>query len=131
VKPNGNVHEDPRHEFTGKNILFQAQPAGDAEIAASRAKLLAQRSKRVRLHRDDKVLTAWNGLMISALAKGGAILSEPRYTLAARRASDFILARLYDAKTGVLLRRYRQQDAAIPGFPRRLRLLHSRVARSL
>jgi len=78
--------------------------------------LLAQRSKRVRPHRDDKVLTAWNGLMISALAKGGAILSEPRYTQAARRAADFILARLYNPKSGVLLRRYRQQDAAIPGF---------------
>jgi uncharacterized protein len=116
VKPGGNVHEDPRHEFTGKNILFQAQPADDAAMAASRAKLLAQRAKRVRPHRDDKVLTAWNGLMISALAKGGAILSEPRYTQAARRAADFILTRLYDAKTGILLRRYRQQDAAIPGF---------------
>src|SRR5260370_10404852 len=55
-------------------------------------------------------------LMISAFAKGGAILSEPRYTDAARRAADFVLARLYDPKTGILLRRYRQQDAAIPGF---------------
>ena len=116
VKPSGNVSEDPRHEFKGKNILFQAHPSEDAEIAASKAKLLAQRSKRVRPHRDDKVLTAWNGLMISALAKGGAILSEPRYTQAARRAADFILTRLYDPKTGILLRRYRQQDAAIPGF---------------
>ena len=115
VKPAGNVHEDPRHEFTGKNILFQPQPES-ADIAPAKAKLLAQRSKRVRPHRDDKVLTAWNGLMISALAKGGAILSEPRYTQAARRAADFILARLYNPKSGVLLRRYRQQDAAIPGF---------------
>jgi uncharacterized protein YyaL (SSP411 family) len=70
----------------------------------------------VRPHLDDKVLTAWNGLMISAFAKGGAILSEPRYTAAARRAADFILTRLYDAKSGKLLRRYRQGDAAIPGF---------------
>jgi uncharacterized protein YyaL (SSP411 family) len=116
VKPNGNVHDDPRHEFAGKNILFQAHATEDAEIAASKAKLLAQRSKRVRPRRDDKVLTAWNGLMISALAKGGAILSEPRYTQAARRSADFILSRLYDPKTGVLLRRYRDRDAAIPGF---------------
>jgi uncharacterized protein YyaL (SSP411 family) len=116
VKPSGNVRDDPRHEFTGKNILFQAHATEDAEIAASKAKLLAQRSKRVRPRRDDKVLTAWNGLMISALAKGGAILSEPRYTQAARRSADFILSRLYDPKTGVLLRRYRDKDAAIPGF---------------
>jgi uncharacterized protein YyaL (SSP411 family) len=116
VKPSGNVHDDPRHEFTGKNILFQTHATEDSEIAASKAKLLAQRSKRVRPRRDDKVLTAWNGLMISALAKGGAILSEPRYTQAARRSADFILSRLYDPKTGVLLRRYRDRDAAIPGF---------------
>jgi uncharacterized protein YyaL (SSP411 family) len=54
--------------------------------------------------------------MISAFAKGGAILSEPRYSKAANRAADFILAKLYDPKTRVLLRRYRQGDAAIPGF---------------
>src|SRR5262249_3901593 len=114
---------------TGKNILFQAHSSGEtaehfekpveeiaASIAESKAKLLTLRSKRVRPHLDDKVLTAWNGLMISAFAKGAAILAEPRYTAAARRAADFILARLHDPKTGVLLRRYRQQDAAIPGF---------------
>ena len=93
LRPNGNVREDPHGEFTGKNILFQAHTTEEtaehfekpveeiaASIAASKAKLLAQRSKRVRPHLDDKVLTAWNGLMISAFAKGGAILAEPRYT---------------------------------------------------
>ncbi len=54
--------------------------------------------------------------MISAFALGGAVLDEPRYAEAARRAAEFILERLYDAGTGVLLRRYRQGDAAIPGF---------------
>jgi uncharacterized protein YyaL (SSP411 family) len=116
VEPNGNVREDPHGEFTGKNILYQAYEHQEPEIAASKARLLALRSKRVRPHLDDKVLTAWNGLMISAFAKGGAILGEPRYTQAARRSADFILARMYDPKTGVLLRRYRQRDAAIPGF---------------
>jgi uncharacterized protein YyaL (SSP411 family) len=120
VEPGGNVHEDPHGEFPGKNILYQAQKDEDPEItasiAASKLKLLALRSKRVRPHLDDKVLTAWNGLMISAFAKGGVILAEPRYTQAARNSADFILGRMYDPKTGVLLRRYRQQDAAIPGF---------------
>ena len=117
VEPNGNVHEDPHHEFTGKNILYQADEDEEpASIAELKIKLLALRSKRVRPHLDDKVLSAWNGLMISAFAKGGAILSEPRYTQAARRSADFILGRMYDPKTGVLMRRYRQQDAAIPGF---------------
>ncbi len=129
VKPDGNVREDPRHELTGKNILFQAHSTDDtakhfkktvgeivASIAESKKKLFARRAKRVRPRRDDKVLTAWNGLMISALTKAGAILSEPRYSSAARRTADFLLARLYDEKTGTLLRRYRQQDTAIPGF---------------
>ena len=117
VEPNGNVHEDPHGEFTGRNILYQAEEDEEpASIAESKIKLLALRSKRVRPHLDDKVLTAWNGLMISAFAKGGAILSESRYTQAARRSADFILGRMYDPKTGLLLRRYRLQDAAIPGF---------------
>src|SRR5437879_4587680 len=98
VEPNGNVHEDPHHEFIGKNILYQANEDEPASTAASKLRLLALRSKRVRPHLDDKVLTAWNGLMISAFAKGGAILAEARYTQAARRSADFILRRSYDPK---------------------------------
>jgi uncharacterized protein YyaL (SSP411 family) len=119
VERNGNVHEDPHQEFVGKNILFQAHEPEEemaASIAQWKQKLLAERSKRVRPHLDDKVLTAWNGLAISAFAKGGAVLAEPRYGVAAKRAADFILAKMYDPETGALLRRYRQQDAAIPGF---------------
>ena len=78
--------------------------------------LLEARSKRVRPHLDDKVLTAWNGLMISAFALGGAVLDEPRYAAAARRAAEFLIARMYDPQTGALLRRYRQGEAAIPAF---------------
>src|SRR5262249_34091841 len=70
VERAGNVREDPQQEFTGKNILFEAHeiedPAVAASIAQSKQKLLEERSKRVRSHLDDKVLTAWNGLMISA-----------------------------------------------------------------
>ena len=91
------------------------------------AKLLrAVRSNRVRPHLDDKVLTSWNGLMISAFANGGAGLGEPRYTEAARRAADFMLARMYDQQ-------HREIAAALsPGrrgdirIPRRLRLLSPR-----
>jgi uncharacterized protein len=129
VETQGNVAHDPQGEFAGKNILFEAHTIEETAqhfsksvdevrtaLAAASGKLLAARSKRVRPHLDDKVLTAWNGLMISAFAKGGAILNEPRYSAAATRAAEFILGRMYDATTGVLLRRYRQQDAAIRGF---------------
>src|SRR5206468_2532789 len=68
----GNVEHDPHAEFTGLNILYQArepqagEAARDKEILArSAAKLLEIRSKRPRPHLDDKVLTAWNGLMMS------------------------------------------------------------------
>ncbi|MGH9628236.1 MAG: thioredoxin domain-containing protein [Bryobacteraceae bacterium] len=127
VKPDGNVDEDPHHEFTGRNILYQAHTieetaerfGADVErvsetLRDAQQKLVAERSKRVRPHLDDKVLTSWNGLMISALAKGFQVLGEERYLAAAQRAADFLLSRMYDGN--LLLRRYRAGDAAIPGF---------------
>src|ERR1022692_4726919 len=129
VEQQGNVGNDPHEEFTGKNILYQAhsieetarqfdRPVAEVQAAILQAanKLLEARGARVRPHLDDKVLTAWNGLMISAFAKAGAVLAEPRYADAARRAADFLASRMYDAATGTLLRRYRQGAAAIPGF---------------
>ena len=120
VEPDGNVANDPHAEFTGRNILYQAQeiddPAHQAAVQEAAEKLLAARGKRIRPHLDDKVLTAWNGLMISAFAKAGAVLGEPRHAEAARQAANFVVNRMYDASTGILLRRYRQGDAAIPGF---------------
>jgi uncharacterized protein YyaL (SSP411 family) len=119
VEENGNVPDDPHGEFTGKNILYLRAPLDDAtevELQPAKAALLAIRSKRVRPHLDDKILTAWNGLMISAFAKGAQVLDEPQYLVAAQRAADFILTRLYDSKSGVLLRRYRDGEAAIAGF---------------
>jgi uncharacterized protein len=123
VVDGGNVENDPHGEFTGKNILYQAeihearihetQPA-DTNLEEARRILLEARGKRPRPHLDDKILTSWNGLMISAFAAAGAALNEPRYAEAARRAAEFILERMYSG--GVLLRRYRAGDAAIPGF---------------
>ncbi len=119
VDEHGNVSEDPHEEFTGKNILYLREPLDDAteaEFQSARAALLAIRSKRVRPHLDDKILTAWNGLMISAFAKGAQVLDEPRYLEAAQRAAAFVLTRMYSAESGVLLRRYRDGEAAISGF---------------
>src|SRR5260370_16785125 len=58
VEPNGNVHEDPHGEFTGKNILYQAHESEDPHIAESMNRLLAIRSTRVPPHLDDKLPTA-------------------------------------------------------------------------
>ena len=60
-------------------------------MSSARAKLLEARSKRVAPATDDKVLAAWNGLMISALAQSAQVLDEPRYLIAAREAATFVL----------------------------------------
>ncbi len=84
------------------------------QLEAARAKLLAVRSQRTRPHRDDKVLTDWNGLMIGALACGARVLDEPRYAQAAQEAASFLLERLQE--NGRLLHRYRDGEASIPAF---------------
>jgi uncharacterized protein YyaL (SSP411 family) len=124
VEAHGNVRNDPHAEFTGKNILFEAHTLEETEhhfeaavrtaIGDAVGRLLAERGKRVRPHLDDKILTAWNGLMISAFAKAGAVLGEHRYAEAARRAKEFVVREMY--REGTLLRRYHSGDAAIPGF---------------
>jgi len=84
-------------------------------LETARQQLFAARELRPRPHRDDKVLTSWNGLAIAAMARAGALFEQPRYLQAARRAADFICKDLRRAD-GRLLRRWRRGQAAIPGF---------------
>ncbi|MGD0059116.1 MAG: thioredoxin domain-containing protein [Verrucomicrobiia bacterium] len=82
----------------GLNVLHVATPDA-ARFANERAKLFAVRGKRVRPHRDEKVLTAWNGLMISALSRASQALDEPKYRDAAERAARYLVAnRLKDGQ---------------------------------
>jgi uncharacterized protein len=121
VEPNGNVspESDQQGEFHGQNILILRHDIPDDQriaLAAARQRLFELRARRPRPGLDDKVLVAWNGLMISALARAAQALDDRNYLAAAQRAAGFIHTRLYDAKTGALLRRYRAGDAAIPAF---------------
>lgn len=104
--------------FEGKNIpnlLAQAQFEREPEgIAALRDCVYTYRLDRTVLHRDDKVLTAWNGLALAALAKAGLVLDEPRYLDAACRTVGFLLEKLA-APDGRPLARWRDGDAAHPG----------------
>lgn len=79
----------------------------------NRRRLYEYRAKRAQLHRDDKILVSWNGLMICACAKAGAVLGEKRYVEMASRAEAFIREHL--VKDGRLLVRYRDGDAAGEG----------------
>jgi uncharacterized protein YyaL (SSP411 family) len=104
--------------WEGKTILNRsAKPElGDSayedRLKNCRAKLLQQRTHRVRPGWDDKVLADWNGLMIAALAKAGNVLDNPKYNAAAAKGADFILQNLTDDQ-GRLLKRYRKGKAGL------------------
>ena len=83
-------------------------------LSKARSKIFNERAKRIRPHRDDKIITAWNGLMISSMASGGAVLHEEKYIRAAERAAKFILEALH--KQGRLKRYYRQGQAVELAF---------------
>lgn len=104
--------------FEGKSIPNLISETGweqePEEIKELRERLCVYRKDRTSLHRDDKVLTAWNGLMIAALARAGLVLDEPRYLEAAGRAAGFIGKYLKDGN-GRLLARWREGEAAHPG----------------
>jgi uncharacterized protein YyaL (SSP411 family) len=131
VEPHGNVLEgsDPHDEFREKNILIQRHTVAETAerfrkseedieqiLARSRATLFEIRAKRPRPHLDDKILSSWNGLMISAFARAAQVLDEPRYREAAIRAAQFVTSDLYDAKAKMLYRSFREGRSNIEGF---------------
>jgi uncharacterized protein len=121
VEPNGNAPAgaDPHGEFTGKNILIQRRVPNEQEeevLARCRAKLFAIRAKRPRPHLDDKIITAWNGLMISGFARAAQVLDNSSYSAAAGRAVQFIRTNLYNTETKTLVRNYRGGPSAVEGF---------------
>jgi len=125
VEKEGNFAEQSTGERTGRNILFLqkslAEIAADLKVPVAdlqkrlqdvQTKLFLARERRIHPHKDDKILTDWNGLMIAALAKGAQVLENPRYLEAAMGAADFILQNMRNAE-GRLLHRYRDGQAAL------------------
>ncbi|MGN6372497.1 MAG: thioredoxin domain-containing protein [Solirubrobacteraceae bacterium] len=108
--------QDPHYPQPGLNVLedrgVRPQEQTRAHICE---RLAAARERRTRPGVDDKRLTSWNALMISALADAGAVLAEPRYTDAAVRCADFVLGKLHDQQ-GRLLRTYSNGEAKIGAF---------------
>jgi uncharacterized protein YyaL (SSP411 family) len=138
IEPEGNAPQDPQQDFTGKNLLYVARSIDEIAketgkspddvvdiLHATRLKMFKERLGRPRPQRDDKILAAWNGLMIAAFARLARALrglgADGRhagvpYLDAARRAAAFVRERMWNAKTGILLRRYRDGDAEIDGY---------------
>jgi len=106
--------------FEGANVLEARGPEPAGEVRERvRAALRAAREERVWPGRDDKRITAWNALGITALAEAGAVLGRPAYVDAARAAADFVLGSLREpgAPDGpVLLRTYNHGRAHVRGF---------------
>ena len=106
-----------RHgNFEGKNILeFVGDMDQRPALAESRRKLFEGREQRVHPGRDDKVLTAWNGLMLAAFAEAGRALDRDDYRLVAGRNADF-LSRELRQENGRLLRTWKAGEAKLNGY---------------
>jgi uncharacterized protein YyaL (SSP411 family) len=116
-------------EVAGSNVLYRALDTAalaarfrvEPGVARQRLAqvdnlLLAARRERPAVPVDDKVVTAWNGYMITTLALAGRMLDEPRYLDAAVAAAEFIEARLLDADTQLLYRDWRDGVRGVAGF---------------
>src|SRR5262249_38658904 len=89
-----NILHVPRPLETVAKIHKMSPADLESQLAAARRKLFAEREKRIKPHLDDKILSAWNGMMIASLAKGARILGDDKYRIAAERAADFVLTKM-------------------------------------
>ena len=127
LSPEGNFTDEATRRKTGTNIIHLTAtiekwaqklnlPLAHLrdEWSMVRQKLFAVREKRIHPLKDDKILTDWNGLMISALSLGARILNQSQYEKAARKAADFIQSRMVDAQSR-LYHRFRDGELAVEG----------------
>jgi len=116
----GNFEDDTNILHVARTVeqlgkeLNRSDAEIEAELAGARKRLFEHRNTRPRPHRDDKIITGWNGLMISSLAYGGAVLGEQRYVQAAEEAAAFVLDKL--RAEGRLMRYFRGGRAVEKGF---------------
>ncbi len=114
--------------WEGKNILNRPRPLKDvaaefettrddvvARLAPLKQRLFDSRRQRVAPGTDDKVITAWNGMMISGMALAAGVLAEPSYSAAAGRAADYVLTRMR-MPDGRLFHTARHDKPSIPAF---------------
>jgi uncharacterized protein YyaL (SSP411 family) len=131
VQPEGSVPEqqDIDGKMRGMNVLYQqhslaetasyfktSEAAMGQQLDWNRKQLLLTRTQRPHPPVDSKVITAWNGMIISALARSSRVLHEPRYLEAAQQDALMIMTHLYSSGTGRLKRRYSLGAAEVDGF---------------
>jgi len=130
ILPDGNAPNDPQGEFTEKNLLYTARSLDDVAsktgrpvegvmdaLRRARPLLMARRGSRPRPHLDDKVLTAWNGLMIAAFARAARTIDGAEsYLEAAQKAARFVREHLYQSSSQTLLRRYREGSSGVDAY---------------
>jgi uncharacterized protein YyaL (SSP411 family) len=128
VSDAGNFLDEIKGKKTKKNILHLKKSYSDfakdmglppekfmEHVDKARKILFENREKRVHPHKDDKILTDWNGLMIAAFARAGFVFNEPQYTQASKKAAEFIITNMVEQGSG-LLHRFREGEAAISAF---------------
>ncbi|MEO5929545.1 MAG: thioredoxin domain-containing protein, partial [Candidatus Kapaibacterium sp.] len=120
ITEEGNFEHGNNVLHTSATLALVAQAVGksedevDALLRSAREKLFAERVGRIRPHRDEKILTAWNGLMISGLAKSSAALGDPRIAELARRAADHMIATMN--RDGRLMHRLKDGEVRFDAY---------------
>jgi uncharacterized protein YyaL (SSP411 family) len=127
VEAAGNFYDEASSRKTGLNLLHLGKSWGEIarnlklsegdlsdRWAKIRDQLWKEREKRTHPHKDDKILSDWNGLMIAALSKASQAFGDARYHKAAQRAADFVLNTM--RKNGRLFHRYRDGEVAIIAY---------------
>jgi len=118
VKESGNYLEEATGKKTNKNILYlnnNLEGEIQERIERIRIKLFKERENRIHPHKDDKILTDWNGLMIAALAKAATVFHDEEYLNFAKKTANFILSNLRDSNKK-LLHRYKDGISEINGY---------------
>jgi uncharacterized protein YyaL (SSP411 family) len=115
VTAEGNFvdHSDPS-PLPGQNVLSIARPDAakgrETLLASAKRKMFDTRATRVRPHLDDKILASWNGLMLGAMARAGAVLGEEKFLAAAEKNVAFLKANLWDTGRQTLFHRWRDGE---------------------